>query len=33
MPLLRDDFAPIESMQLMRFDRQRWVLFGNVLGQ
>jgi branched-chain amino acid transport system substrate-binding protein len=28
-----NDHAPIESVQLMRFDGERWVLFGNVLGQ
>ena len=28
-----NDYAPIKSMQLMRFDGQRWVLFGNVLSQ
>jgi branched-chain amino acid transport system substrate-binding protein len=27
------DFYPIEQMQLMRFDGQRWVRFGEVLGQ
>lgn len=27
------DYAPIESMQLMRFDGQHWVLFGEVLGR
>ena len=27
------DYAPIESMQLMRFDGQQWVRFGEVLGR
>ena len=25
------DFAPIESVQLMRFDGKSWVRFGNVI--
>jgi len=27
------DFAPIESVQLMRFDGKTWVRFGNVMGK
>jgi hypothetical protein len=27
------DYAPIEQLQLHRFDGQRWVPFGEVLGQ
>ena len=26
-----DDYFPIEQMQLMRFDGQAWVLFGDVI--
>jgi branched-chain amino acid transport system substrate-binding protein len=28
-----DDFAPIESVQLQRFDGKEWVRFGEVLGR
>jgi branched-chain amino acid transport system substrate-binding protein len=28
-----DDFAPFESLQLMRFDGKSWVRFGEVIGQ
>ncbi|MCO5101892.1 MAG: ABC transporter substrate-binding protein [Burkholderiaceae bacterium] len=28
-----DDFAPFESLQLMRFDGKSWVRFGEVLGE
>ncbi|WP_334420473.1 MULTISPECIES: ABC transporter substrate-binding protein [unclassified Bradyrhizobium] len=27
-----DDFAPIQKMQLMRFEGERWELFGDVIG-
>ena len=27
-----DDFAPIESVQLQRFDGKEWVRFGEVMG-
>ncbi|MSU49112.1 MAG: branched-chain amino acid ABC transporter substrate-binding protein [Opitutus sp.] len=27
------DYAPLESLQLMRFDGQNWVLFGEVMGR
>jgi hypothetical protein len=27
------DYAPIESVQLMRFDGDSWVRFGNVMGK
>ncbi len=27
------DFAPIESMQLIRFDGEKWVRFGPILGR
>ena len=26
------DYFPIKQMQMMRFDGQRWVLFGDILG-
>ena len=26
-----DDFFPIESMQLAKFDGKKWVLFGDVI--
>ena len=29
----QDDFAPIESVQLMRFDGKQWVFFGEVMGK
>ena len=29
----QDDFAPIESVQLMRFDGKTWVFFGEVMGK
>jgi branched-chain amino acid transport system substrate-binding protein len=28
-----NDFAPLEAMQLIRFDGKRFVRFGEVLGQ
>jgi branched-chain amino acid transport system substrate-binding protein len=28
-----DDFAPIESVQLQRFDGKQWQLFGEVMGR
>mgnify|MGYP001102026258 FL=1 len=28
-----DDFAPFESLQLMRFDGKSWVRFGEVVGE
>jgi branched-chain amino acid transport system substrate-binding protein len=28
-----NDFAPVESMQMMRFDGKQWVLFGDVIGK
>ena len=28
-----DDFAPIESVQLQRFDGKEWVRFGEVMGK
>jgi branched-chain amino acid transport system substrate-binding protein len=27
------DFAPIESVQLMKFNGKTWVMFGEVLGK
>ena len=27
------DFAPIEALQLMRFDGKKWVHFGEVMGR
>jgi len=29
----QDDFAPIESVQLMKFDGKKWEFFGEVLGK
>jgi len=29
----QDDFAPIESVQLQRFDGKQWIRFGEVLGK
>jgi len=29
----QDDFAPIESVQMMRFDGKQWVFFGEVMGK
>ena len=29
----QQDYAPIESVQLMRFDGKTWVRFGNVMGK
>jgi len=29
----QDDFAPIEAVQLERFDGKEWVLFGSVIGK
>jgi branched-chain amino acid transport system substrate-binding protein len=28
-----DDFAPIQSVQLIKFDGKQWVRFGNVMGK
>ena len=29
----QDDFAPIESVQRMRFDGKQWNFFGEVMGK
>jgi hypothetical protein len=28
-----DDFAPIQSVQLIKFDGKEWVRFGEVMGK